>query len=227
MIRRIAHHHDSFELLGVGRMVCAEDLDLHCAFRNLVVKDGLSVEITIVITDTRMVATDNEIGGAHVLTEIGMQYGFTRTGIEHVKTIARHHHAVRREVEFRHLANRRIAHMSRNITGLEFAQQHVNHQAIGIDSLHRHVAQLFMRTVHGITRLESDDLVPAMLLDFITDLDSSTEGIRIISLEVGEVQHLDGAGNGMTPLGGECSDTGVLRIVSAIDLVDHHSHLLV
>jgi len=52
--------------------------------------------------------------------------------------------------------------------------------------------------VHGIAGLEGNDPLPAVFLYFVAYLDRGTESIREIILEVTEVQHLDGTGDGKT-----------------------------
>ena len=59
-------------------MVSLEDLNFERTCRDLIIKDGLSIEWTVVITNTCMVTTDDEVGCAHVLTEYGMQHTFAR-----------------------------------------------------------------------------------------------------------------------------------------------------
>jgi len=53
-------------------MVCVEDLNLQRTFRHLFIKDGLSIKSAIVVADTRVVASDNEMSAAHVLPEISV-----------------------------------------------------------------------------------------------------------------------------------------------------------
>ena len=103
----------------------------------------------------------------------------------------------------------------------------MNNQAIAAEAIHGHVAQFFVRQVHGVTRLESDDLVPAVFLDLVTDFNSSTEGIGELGLEITEAQHLDRTGDGKTALCVEGSDAGMFRILCPIDLLGHQLHLVI
>ena len=85
---------------------------------HLFLENGLRVEGAIVVTDTGVVASDDEVGGAHVLAKIGVQHRFAGSGIEHVETVSGNHGAVGRKVEFDHLANGGITHWRGNIARL-------------------------------------------------------------------------------------------------------------
>ena len=58
----------------------------HCIGGHLGIKNGLRVEGAVVITDPGMIAPDDEVTGAHILTEIGVQHRFTRMqALVHIK----------------------------------------------------------------------------------------------------------------------------------------------
>ena len=208
-------------------MVGLEDFDLQGVCGNLFVEDRLGIECAVIIADTGVIAADDEMGRAHVLPEVGMQHRLARSGVEHVEAVARHHGAVGREIELDHLADRRIPHRCRDIAGLEFAEQHVDHQAVAIEPRHGHVTQLLVGEVHGVAGLEGDDALPTALGDLVADLHGGAEGVREIVLEVGEMQDLDGARDREPTLAVERLDARMLRVGGAVDLLGHQRHLRV
>ena len=208
-------------------MIRLEDLDLERASRHLIVEDRLRIECTVVVTDAGMIAANDEMCRTHVLTEIGMQDRLTRAGIEHVEAVTGDHRAVRREVQFDHLANRRITHRRRDITRLELAEQHVNHQAVTAQTIHGHVTEFLVRQMHRVAGLEGHNLFPPTLGDFVADLDSGAESVGEIGDEVRKVQYLDWTRHADPALRVERSDARMLRVAGTVDLLGHHLHLLI
>jgi len=164
-------------------VICAEYFDLKRTFRD-VIENTLCIKWTIVVANAGMVATNNQVSRSHVLAEYRMQNRFTRTGVQHVKTVTGHHYAVLREVHVDHLADAGIADGSRNIAGFELAEQHVNGDTIGVQALHGHAAQFFVRQMHWIPRLEGNDLFPAARRDVIANFDCCLECARKLRFEV-------------------------------------------
>ena len=155
---------------------------------------------------------------AAVLAEDGVEHGLARAGVEHVKAIAGDHHRVFREVEFDHLADGGVAHVGWDVAGLELAQQHVDEDAIGLDGLLRHVAQLFVGAVHGVAGLEGHDPIPTALGDLGAQLNSGAEGLGKVAGEIREVEHLDRPNDEGVARGLESSDSGMGVVVRAKDL---------
>ena len=69
VIGGIAHHDDFIEFFRPSGVIRFEDFNIESARRNLILEDRLSVKRTIVIADTRMVASNDQVSAAGVLTE--------------------------------------------------------------------------------------------------------------------------------------------------------------
>src|SRR3989339_834845 len=130
MIRRFTHHHNLFQFLRVCSVVSLEDLNFQRTGRNFLIKDGLRIEWTVMITNTCMVTANNKVGCAHVLTEYSVQYTLTWASIKHIETVTSNHCTVFREVQLDHLTDRSITNRRRDISFFQFTKQHVNNQAI-------------------------------------------------------------------------------------------------
>ena len=174
------------------------------------IKNILCIKCTVVITNTRMVTTYDEMSGTHVLAEICMKYSLTWTSVQHIETITGYHCAVRWEVKLNHFTNGSITNWCRNITFFQFTQQHVNYQAITAQTIHCHVAKFFVSQVHWVTGLECYNFFPATFLDFIANFYCSTKSIWEFSLEIGEVQDLDRTRNGKATLTIESNNARML-----------------
>ena len=62
-----------------------------------------------------------------------------------------------------------------NIACFQPAQQHVNHDAVGVQSFLRHSAQFLVRQVHRIARLKCNDRFPAALTNLVANFNSRLE----------------------------------------------------
>src|SRR5664279_793909 len=141
MTRSFTHHYNLPQFLRVCGMVRLEDLNFKRAGRHLIIKYGLRIKCAVVISDTSMVATDDEVGCAHVLAEYSVQYSFTRTCIKHIKTITCNHRAVLGEVQLDHFTDRRVANRCGDISLLQFAKQHMDDQAVTTKTVHCHMTK--------------------------------------------------------------------------------------
>ncbi len=83
-----------------------------------------------------------------------------------------------------------------------------------------------MSPVHGVARLEGDNLVPSVLCDFIANLDSGAEGVRKVCLEIREVQNLNRAREHSFTQALEGSYAGMIRVQSAEYFFRHEVDLL-
>jgi predicted secreted protein len=73
------------------------------------------------------------VGAAGVLAEHGVQNGLAGTGIEHVKAVTRDQNGSwAGSTVLGHLADTGVAHVSRDVALFQFAQQHVNQNAVGL-----------------------------------------------------------------------------------------------
>ena len=72
MVRGFTHHHYLIQFFGPGRVVSLEYLNVECIRRNFIIKDSLCIEGAVVIPNTCMITTNNKMGRAHVLAEVGM-----------------------------------------------------------------------------------------------------------------------------------------------------------
>src|SRR5690348_18033480 len=63
----------------------------------------------------------------------------------------------RSEVQLDHLVDAVVAHVGRDVAGLELAEQHVHDDAVGLEPLHRHAAQFLVRAVHRVAGLERSE----------------------------------------------------------------------
>ena len=120
-MRAVAHHHHFVAALAPDGVVAAEDLDFECAIGDAV-EDGLGVEGAVVVADAGVVAADDQMGATAVLAEDGVEHGLPGTGVEHVEAIAGDHHGIFGKVELDHFADRGIAHIGRDVPGLELAE---------------------------------------------------------------------------------------------------------
>src|SRR5664279_63685 len=184
MTRSFTHHYNLPQFLRVCGMVCLEDLNFKRAGRHFIIKYGLRIKCAVVVSATSMVATDDEVGCAHVLAEYSMKHSLFRAGIKHIKTITGNHRAVLDEVQLDHFTDRRIANRCGDISLLQFAKQHMDDQAVTTQTVHCHMTKFFVGQMHRVTCLESNYLLPAALSDFVADFDRRTEGIGEFILEV-------------------------------------------
>ena len=138
-----------------------------------------------------MVAAHYQVGAACVLAEYRMEYCFAGPGIEHVKAVAGDHHAIGREVQVDHLANRGIAHVGGDVTGFQLAQKHVNQHTVCRKIFHCHMAQLFVGAVHRVAGLEGHHALPATLGDLAANCHCGAEGIGEVLLKIGVIEHFD------------------------------------
>src|SRR5512143_1612412 len=122
-------------------MVCLEDLNFKRACRHFIIKYGLSIKCAVVVSNTGMVATDDEVGCAHVLAEYSVKHCLFRTGIKHVEPVSGNHRAVLGEVQLDHFTDRRIANRCGDISFLQFAEQHMDDQAVTTQTFHCHMAK--------------------------------------------------------------------------------------
>ena len=60
----------------------------------------------------------------------------------------------------------------------------MHYKAIGTETLHGHMTELFVGTVHRIAGRERDNLVPTTLGDLVANLCRSAEGIRESGLKI-------------------------------------------
>jgi len=65
----ITHHHNFVQLLGVSRVVSLEDLNIQCTGRYFFIEDSLCIKSTIIIANTSVITTNDEVCAAVTLTE--------------------------------------------------------------------------------------------------------------------------------------------------------------
>jgi hypothetical protein len=121
-----------------------------------------------VLARTSVVTTDNEVGSTVVLTDDGVPDGLTGTG---------HTHSKGQESEYGHAV--RVAGHQRlvdtdtgeviNVTGLGQTNDRVD-EDVGLAGASSADRQLTVSAVHGVPRLESNDLGPSKLVKVQTQL---------------------------------------------------------
>ena len=95
-----------------------------------------------------------------------MKDRFARTGIAHRRRQRAQKHAIRGIVILQQRAIAAHPHFCRNVVALRFADEGMKQQSI--DDLERALLNVFVRAVHRITSLESDDRLPAPPLELGT-----------------------------------------------------------
>ena len=88
----------------------------------------------------------------------------------------------------------------------------MNQNSVGADRLLGNTAQLFVRSVHGVARLKSDNLAPSSLRYVFTNLGGGPKCIGKIGLEIGIAEHLDLPRYYSIPHSAESGDSRMLRI---------------
>ena len=123
-------HHDHFaEFFGIGGVIGSVDVYLQIVFGDIV-ENSLSIEGAIVIAHAGMVAADDEVCAAGVLTEAGMKNGFAGTGIQHVKSVSGNHYGIGFKIKFYHFADAIVANVGRNVAFFQFSEQHVDQDTV-------------------------------------------------------------------------------------------------
>src|SRR5512145_1874268 len=102
------------------RDVHLERPGLERAGRDLV-EDAVRVERPVEFADAGMVASDDEVRAAVVLSEERVQQRLARPGVAHVERIARLHYSAGTEVFFYQHGDGARAHLGRDVAGLERA----------------------------------------------------------------------------------------------------------
>lgn len=171
----------------------------------------------LVLTGTSVVTADNEVGRTVVLTDNGVPQSLTRTTHAHgqgQQSQSSHTVGVSRQ---KSLVDTDTGEMV-NVTGLGHANDGVDEHVglLGSGSADR---QLTVSTVHGVTGLESDNLLPAELVEMRAQLRGSEAKLEeIIVLESGNSLEL---ATNVEVLGGaeEVLDTRVGVVVAAEDVL--------
>ena len=133
--RRLTHHDHVAHHFGVRGVIGLEDLQFQCARRDFLAEDLLGVEGSVVVTHARVIPPDDQVRGAHVLAENGVQHGLPRAGVEHVEPVAGNLGGVRLEVQLDHLADAGVANVGGDVPFLQLAEEHVDHGAVGSHAL--------------------------------------------------------------------------------------------
>ena len=226
MIGYAAHHDHLFQLLGVGGMIAAVDVDEQIVFGD-VVKDGLSVKTTIVVTYTGVIAAHDQVGATHVLAEYRMEHGFFGTGVEHVKTVSRNQASIGLKVQLNHLADGGITDVGGDIALFQFTKEHVDDGAVGVYRFHGHLGQALMGAMHGVTGLKGHDRFPTQFADFFADLGGGPESFGEFLIKIGVVQHLDGTGDTDFTNRVKGVDAGMIHVLSSENALGHFLHLCI
>src|SRR5574340_335895 len=95
-----------------------------------VVEDLLCVERAVVVTDTRVVAADDQMRTAIVLAEQGVQQGFARAGVAHVQRVAGLDDGIRYKVVIDQGGDGFGTDFGGNVTRLQRAQQRMDQYAV-------------------------------------------------------------------------------------------------
>src|SRR5262249_17328982 len=105
----------SITLAAVKSDVDLQRLGKKCAVPQLI-EDVMRVEGTVVVADAGMVAPDDKVRAAEVLSNEGMQQGLARTGIAHLDWVARLNYRFGPEIIVNHRLDCASTHIGRNVT---------------------------------------------------------------------------------------------------------------
>ena len=125
------------------------------------IKDVLGIVGAVVVSDPGMIASDDEMRDAVVLSYQSVEDRLARTGVAHGPRHDREHGASGDEVFFDDHLVATHSHFGGNIARLGLPHQGMNEQAITY--LQGAFAQIFMRPVNGVAGLEGGDRLPAAL----------------------------------------------------------------
>jgi hypothetical protein len=123
------------------------------------IEDILRIIRTVLVTDSGVVSTDDEVTDTVILANQSMKNRFTRSGIAHCSRHHREQGSLGDEIV---LDNRGVAihaHIGWNVPGLSFTDQGMNKEAI--TNFRSALAEILMRSVDRIPCLERCDSVPA------------------------------------------------------------------
>ena len=125
-------------------------------------EDILRIKRSVVVAHTGVVASDDEMAAAVVLTEDGMEQSFTGTGVTHFHGITALNDRVFNKIIFHEDINAADTDFGGDIAGLEFAEQLMDVEPVA--DFEGDLRQVFMRPVHGVAQLQSGDGFPALFL---------------------------------------------------------------
>ena len=125
------------------------------------VEDSLRVVGAVVVSDTRMVAPDDEVRAAVVLARHRVEDRLARPGVPHRRRKDAEHDAIFRIVVVDEHLIALHARRRRDVVALGLADERVQQQAVA--DLERRLLDVFVRAMNRIPRLESDDPAPSTL----------------------------------------------------------------
>ena len=133
---------------------------MQAILRNLV-ENIVRIEGTVVIADAGMVAPNDQMGAAEILSDQGMQERFARAGIAHFYRVAGLNYCAWQKIVLDKFADCLDANIGWNVTGFERAKHLMDEQAIA--NLDGDLGQVLMASVHGIAGLKCCDPGPTQL----------------------------------------------------------------
>ena len=140
-----------------------------------------------------MIATDQHIVDAVVLTEGCMKKAFARSCITHIKRITGVDDVFFDKVFIDKDINRFNANIGWNVTCFQVADQRVDQNAVTY--LNCDFCQVLMRTMHRITELQCSNVCPTTLVEHLAGLGRFQIDTRILFLIFAFGENLDGAGD--------------------------------
>ena len=126
-----------------------------------VVEDELRVVRPVVVAHAGVVAADDEVRAAVVLTADRMPDRLARPGVAHRRREGGQKHAVLGVVAAEQRPVALDAHIGGDVVRLRVADEWMDEQAV--DSLQRDFGQVLVRAVDRVARLEADDATPPAL----------------------------------------------------------------
>src|SRR6476659_3130887 len=127
------------------------------------VEDELRVVRAVVVADSRVVAADDEVRAAVVLTADRVPDGLARTCIAHRRWEGGEQHAVARVVAVEERPVAVDTHVDWDVIRLRVAHERVYEEAV--DGLERHLREVFVRAMDRVPGLEPDDPLPSALAE--------------------------------------------------------------
>lgn len=154
------------------------------------VEDLLGIEHTVVVTDTGVVAADDHVGAAVVLTEEGVQEGLTGAGVSHIERVASLDNLVGHKVLVDEGLDTVNTDISRDVSRLQVTDKGVDEDSI--TDLDSDLGEVLVGSVHGVTQLQGGDGVPSTLGELGAGLGRSLVDTSKSGRELTLGQHLDG-----------------------------------
>ena len=184
--------------------------------RPQLIEDVVGIEWTVIVANAGVVAPDDKMRTAEVLTNKGMKQCLARTGVAHLNRIARLNDGAASEIIVDHRLNCSGTDIGRNIAGFQFPKDLMDKDAVG--HFHRDFHQVLVTAMHGVSGLEGGDIRPAAIKKHGSCLGGPNIKLRIFDRIFAFAQYPHRPRQVDVSLRQHLGDAGVLRIGRAIDV---------